>query len=117
LRKSNNISNLAEIKVDFLAEQEDTDVFKIERKIQIVKINLNKIYEQLNKWSSKSQDYHAKMLEIYQTVNQLREEKKVLEENLIENKKAADIYHEKFLKVMNKRKKESKGKQSFNIPT
>ncbi len=106
------IRDLAKIKVDFLAEQEDTDVFKIERKIQIVKINLNKIYEQLNKWSSKSQDYHAKMLEIYQTVNKLREEKKVLEENLIENKKAADVYHEKFLQVMNKRKKESKGKQS-----
>ena len=106
------IRDLAKIKVDFLAEQQDTDVFKIERKIQIVKINLNKIYEQLNKWSSKSQDYHAKMLEIYQTVNKLREEKKALEENLIENKKAADVYHEKFLHVMNKRKKESKGKQS-----
>ena len=106
------IRDLAKIKVDFLAEQEDTDVIKIERKIKIVKINLNKIYEQLNKWSSKSQDYHAKMLEIYQTVNKLREEKKALEENLIENKKAADVYHEKFLQVMNKRKKESKGKQS-----
>ncbi len=106
------IRDLAKIKQDFLAEQQDTDLYKIERKIQIVKINLNKIYEQLNKWSSKSQDYHAKMLEIYQSVNKLREEKKALEENLIENKKAADVYHEKFLHVMNKRKKESKGKQS-----
>ncbi len=110
------IRDLAKIKVDFLAEEQNTDIFKIERKIQIVKINLNKIYEQLNKWSSKSQDYHAKMLELYQTVNELREEKKALEENLIENKKAADVYHEKFLHVMNKRKKESKGKQS-NYPS
>ena len=106
------IRDLAQIKLDFLAEQQNSDTFKIERKIQIVKINLNKIYEQLNKWSTKSQDYHAKMLEIYQTVNELREEKKALEENLIENKKAADAYHEKFLRVMNKRKKESKGRQS-----
>lgn len=106
------IRDLAVIKQDFLAEQQNSDLFKIERKIQIVKINLNKIYEQLNKWSTKSQDYHAKMLEIYQTVNELREEKKALEENLIENKKAADAYHEKFLRVMNKRKKESKGRQS-----
>ena len=106
------IRDLAKIKLDFLAEQQNSDFFKIERKIQIVKINLNKIYEQLNKWSSKSQDYHTKMLEIYQTVNELREEKKALEENLIENKKAADAYHEKFLRVMNKRKKESKGRQS-----
>ena len=105
------IRDLAVIKQDFLAEQENSDVFKIERKIQIVKINLNKIYEQLNKWSTKSQDYHSKMLEIYQTVNELREEKKTLEESLIENKKAADAYHEKFLHVMNKRKKEFKGKQ------
>ena len=106
------IRDLAIVKQNFMAEQQDTDLFKIERKIQIVKINLNKIYEQLSKWSNKSQDYHAKMLEIYKTVNDLREEKKSLEENLIENKKAADIYHEKFLHVMNKRKKESKGKQS-----
>lgn len=106
------IRDLAQIKLDFLAEQQNSDLFKIERKIQIVKINLNKIYEQLNKWSTKSQDYHAKMLEIYQTVNELREEKKALEEKLIENKKAADAYHEKFLNVMNKRKKEFKGRQS-----
>ena len=106
------IRDLAQIKLDFLAEQQNSDTFKIERKIQIVKINLNKIYEQLNKWSTKSQDYHAKMLEIYQNVNELREEKKALEENLIENKKAADAYHEKFLRVMNKRKKEYKGRQS-----
>jgi len=106
------IRDLAKIKQDFLAEQQNSNLFKIERKIQIVRINLNKIYEQLNKWSSKSQDYHAKMLQNYQSVNELREEKKAVEENLIENKKAADAYHEKFLRVMNKRKKESKGKDS-----
>jgi uncharacterized coiled-coil DUF342 family protein len=105
------IRDLAQIKQTFLAEQQDSDFFKIERKIQIVKINLNKIYEQLNKWSNKSQDYHAKMHEIYQTVNELREKKKRLEEELIENKKAADAYHEKFLRVMSKIKKESKGKR------
>ena len=110
------IRDLAVIKQDFLAEQENNNTFKIERKIQIVKINLNKIYEQLNKWSTKSQDYHSKMLENYQTVNELREEKKALEEGLIENKKAADAYHEKFLSVMNKRKKEFKGKQSNYSP-
>jgi len=105
------IKELAQVKQDFLAEQQNSDFFKIERKIQIVKINLNKIYEQLNKWSTKSQDYHAKMHDIYQLVNELREKKKTLEEELIENKKAADAYHEKFLQVMSKRKKESKGKR------
>jgi len=105
------IRELAQIKQEFLAEQQDSDYSKIERKIQIVKINLNKIYEQLNKWSNKSQDYHAKMHDIYQTVNELREKKKTLEEELIENKKAADAYHEKFLRVMSKIKKESKGKR------
>ena len=43
--------------------------------------------------------------------NKLREEKKALEEELIENKKAADAYHEKFVRVMSKIKKESKGKR------
>ena len=105
------IRELAQIKQTFLAEQENSEFFKIERKIQIVKINLNKIYEQLNKWSNKSQDYHSKMQDIYQTVNKLRDQKKALEEELIENKKEADAYHEKFLKVMSKIKKESKGKR------
>jgi len=105
------IKELAQIKQEFLAEQQNSDFFKIERKLQIVKLNLNKIYEQLNKWSNKSQDYHAKMQDIYHNVNELREKKKKLEEELIENKKAADAYHEKFLLVMSKIKKESKGKR------
>ena len=105
------IRELAQVKQEFLAEQQNSDFLRIERKIQIVKINLNKIYEQLNKWSNKSQDYHAKMHDLYQTVNDLREKKKRLEEELIENKKAADAFHEKFLQVMSKRKKESRGKR------
>ena len=43
------IKELAESKQALFAEQENNDFFKIERKIEIVKINLNKIYEQLNK--------------------------------------------------------------------
>jgi len=110
------IGHLAHVKKEFLAEQQNGDFFKIDRKIQIVNINLKKIYEQLNKWSNKSQDYHTKMHDVYQTVNDLREKKKTLEEELIENKKAADAYHEKFLRVMSKRKKESKGKRPSYAP-
>lgn len=108
------IRELAIIKHDFLDEQQNNDYFRIERKIQIVKINLNKIYEQLSKWSNKSQNYHAKMHEAYEAINELREKKKALEEELIENKKAADAYHEQLLQVMNKRKKISKGKRPYN---
>lgn len=105
------IRELAKIKHDFLDEQQNSDYLRIERKIKIVKINLNKIYEQLSKWSNKSQNYHAKMHETYETINELREKKKTLEEELIENKKAADGYHEQLLRVMDKRKKISKGKR------
>ncbi|MFX1279963.1 MAG: hypothetical protein ACFFA3_11140 [Promethearchaeota archaeon] len=107
------IKQLAESKQTFLAEQENSDLFKIERKIEIVKINLNRIYEQLNKWSNKSQENHAKMLEIFQKVDELRESKKRMEEELIENKKTADRYHEQYLQVMNQRKKFSKGKKFY----
>jgi len=107
------IKELAEVKQDFLAQKENSVIFKLEQKIQIIKINLNKIYEQLNKWSNKSQNYHIKMLELYEQANQLKEKKKKLEEELIENKKSADKYHEKFLKVMNQRKKISKGKKPY----
>jgi len=108
------IRDLVQIKHEYLDEQQNNDYLRIERKIKIVKINLNKIYEQLGKWSNKSQNYHAKMHETYELINELRDKKKVLEEELIENKKAADAYHEQLLRVMNKRKKISKGKRPYN---
>jgi len=108
------IRDLAESKQNFLAEQENDELFKIERKIEIVKINLNKIYEQLNKWSDKSQENHAKMLELFQQVDVLRERKRAMEEELIENKKAADRYHEQYLQVMNQNKRASKGRKPYN---
>jgi len=107
------IRELAKIKQDFLAKQQNSDLFKIERKIQIVKINLNKIYEQLNKWSNKSQKYHIKMNELYQMAKNLRDKKRAIEEVLIENKKEADKYHEQYLKLMNQRKRFPRGKQSY----
>jgi len=107
------IRELAEMKQEFLSEQKNSDIFKIERKIEIVKINLNKIYEQLNKWSDKSQENHAKMLQEFQNVDKLKEDKKKLEEELIENKKTADRYHEQYLKVMTQRKKSYKGKKPY----
>ncbi|MHA2255109.1 MAG: DUF7121 family protein, partial [Candidatus Heimdallarchaeaceae archaeon] len=108
------IKELAESNQQILASQQNSDFFKIERKIEIVKINLNKIYEQLNKWSNKSQENHAKMLEIFNKVDELREKKKRREEELIENKKAADRYHEQYLQLMNQRKKFSKDKGPYN---
>ncbi|MFX1455158.1 MAG: hypothetical protein ACFFDB_07250 [Promethearchaeota archaeon] len=110
------IKLLAETKQSFLADQQNSDLFKIERKIEVVKINLNRIYEQLNKWSNKSQENHAKMLDIFKKVDELRDQKRKIEEELIENKRAADRYHEQYLQVMNQRKKISKGKKPY-IPT
>jgi len=108
-----DIRKLAEMKQEFFGERQNSDLFKLERKIEIVKINLNKIYEQLNKWSNKSQENHAKMQDLFQRVNTLKEKKKKMEEELIENKKAADHYHEQFLKLMNQRRKISKGKRPY----
>ncbi len=106
------IRELAEKKRETLEEKHNEGLFKIERKIEIVKINLNKIYEQLNKWSTKSQENHTKMLELYQKVDDLKKTKKKSEEELIENKKAADRYHEQFLLLMNQRKKLNKGRRN-----
>ena len=111
------IKELAKVKQDFLAEKQNSEIVKLEKKIQIVKINLNKIYEQLTKWSNKSQNYHVKMLEAYDNIRKLRETKKKLEEELIENKKAADSYHEQFLQAMNQRKRSSKGQKTYKPRT
>lgn len=105
------IKELSAKKQELLSEQKSDELFKIERKIEIVKINLNKIYEQLTKWSNRSQDYHGKMMEMYDKVNQLREQKKQQEEELIENKRSADEFHEKYLEYMNQKKKRAKTKK------
>ena len=110
------IKELAEIKQNYLAEQQNSDLFRIERKSEIVRINLNKIYEQLNRWSNKSQEYHAKMLETFQKVDQLKENKRIMEEELIQNKKSADRYHEQYLNLMTQRRKISKGKKPYKPP-
>ncbi|MFX0022398.1 MAG: hypothetical protein ACFE9S_08720 [Candidatus Hermodarchaeota archaeon] len=107
------IRELAAIKQENLSKQKDNDIFIIERKIEIVKINLNKIYEQLNKWSDKSQENHSKMLQEFQNVDKLKGDKRKLEEELIENKKTADRYHEQYLKLMNQSKKMYKGKKPY----
>ena len=104
------IRELAEVKKKIMEIQNTDEIFKLDRKIEIVKINLNKIYEQLTKWSNKSQDNHAKMLEEYDKVSLLKENRKKMEEDLIKNKQAADGYHEQLLELMNQRKKFSKSK-------
>ncbi|MFX1366202.1 MAG: hypothetical protein ACFFCE_05265 [Promethearchaeota archaeon] len=106
------IRELAAMKQEYLSEQNSNELFIIERKIEIVKINLNKIYEQLNKWSEKSQDNHSKMLQEFQNVDKLKEDKRKLEEELINNKKTADKFHEQYLKLMNQRKNTYKGKKT-----
>ena len=107
------IRELAELKKKILAEQEGSELFKLEKKIEIVKINLNKIYEQLTKWSNRSQKYHLMMRETYEKINELKKEKERLEEELIENKKAADAFHEKFLRAMNQKKLLSRKNRNF----
>ncbi len=106
------IKELWDSKNGLLKEQQSDEYYKIERKIELVKINMNKIYEQLEKWSNKSQENHLKMLDLYQKVNELRDQKKKIEEELIENKKAADSFHEQFLEVVNQKKKLGKVKKA-----
>jgi len=108
------IRELAESKQKFMEERQDDEFIKLNRKIELVKVNLNKIYEQLNKWSNKSQDNHAKMLELYDKVSELKDKKKRMEEDLIKNKQAADDYHEQFLELMNQRKKIPRGRRPYN---
>jgi len=107
------IRDLERKKQEVLVAQKTDNAYKIGRKIEIVKINLNKIYEQLNKWSSKSQKYHMKMLESYQKANDLKENKKLMEEELIRNKKAADRYHSQYLEVINQKKRRTQHRKPY----
>ncbi len=104
------IRELAKRKQEVLAEDEYNEIMKHEKKIEIIKINLDKIYEKITKWSNKSQKYHNRMHEIYDQVNKLKDKKREIEEKLIANKKSADNYHEKFLELMKLRKTMSRGR-------
>lgn len=104
------IRELAKKKQEVLAEDEYNDIMKQEKKIDIIKINLDKIYEKISKWSNKSQSFHNKMHETYEQVNSLKDKKRQIEEKLIANKKEADAYHERFLELMKKRKNIPRGR-------
>jgi len=104
------IRELAKQKQEILAEDEYNEIMKHEKKIEIIKINLDKIYEKINKWSNKSQKYHNRMHETYEQVNKLKDKKRQIEEKLITNKKEADTFHEKFLELMKLRKTMSRGR-------
>jgi uncharacterized coiled-coil DUF342 family protein len=104
------ISHLAMQKHEQLGEDKSSELLKKEKQIEIVKINLDKIYEQLEKWSNKSQEYHNKMLNAYDKANALKEKKKGVEERLIENKKQADKYHEQYLSLLKKKKGRGRGR-------
>ncbi|MBY9005478.1 MAG: hypothetical protein KGD63_01840 [Candidatus Lokiarchaeota archaeon] len=99
------ITDLMHKKQEFLGEENNDEYIKKEKKIKIIKINLNKIYEQLDKWSNQSQDFHNKMIEVYDEVKENKDKKKKIEEELIENKKQADKYHEKYLELVKEGKK------------
>lgn len=107
------IRDLEKEKQELKTTQQDNGIYLLVRKIEIVKINLNKIYEQLNKWSSKSQKYHMKMLELYQKANTLKENKKQMEEELIYNKREADKFHNQYLEVITHKKRKTRHKKPY----
>ena len=96
-----------------IAAHQNNEFYKNLRKIKFVEVKLKRIHEQLNKWSNKKRNYHIKMLDLYRKAKELKDNPKKMEEELIENKKAADRYHEQYLQVMNQNRKNSKGNKQL----
>lgn len=104
-KKQKKTKLLSEIEQKLSEELFSSDYYKTNKKIELLEINLNEIYKNLNKWSNKRRNNHIKMLALYRKARDLGNYTVKMEKNLRENKQVADQYYQTFLDLMSENKK------------
>lgn len=108
------ITELAEKQKDLLKYMEENDeLFQIEKNIDSVGIELDNIKANFDVLSKESQAFHEKMVTLYKEVDYINDQRKIKEEELINNKVKADEYHELFIKMLNQKKRVRKPKKPY----
>ncbi|MFX1499748.1 MAG: hypothetical protein ACFFDH_02145 [Promethearchaeota archaeon] len=80
--------------------QQQTEFGIIQKKIEFVKKELKNIRKQLNKNASQKRKYKDQLIDVLQKVYKLRENKKMMEKELIRNKGISEQYYIKFQKLL-----------------
>jgi len=108
------INDLNAKRKDLLKFMEEHDeLFQIEKDIDATQIELDDIKEQLDTLSKESQEFHEQMITLFKETDYLRDQRKAKEDELIENKKKADEFHELYIKMMNQQKKVKRPKKPY----
>lgn len=110
-----NINELERKKQEYIREQQNTEHYKIQKKIKFVKINLENISTQLDKLYNKRRNSHSIILDLYRRANKIKYDKKKLENELIDIKKTTLSNELPLLKDLTQDKKISKAKKPLEL--
>jgi len=99
------ISRLNKKKKELILELQRCELYKNQRKIEFIDIKLKINFEQLNKWVIKRRCSHEVLLDLFQKVYKLNNNKKKMERELSDNKRAAEHYFNQFSKTLIRNKK------------
>lgn len=95
------ISKLDKEKQELKIKLQSSEFYKNQSKIKFIEIKLKTIFEQLNKWFIKRRNSHEEIFDLFQKVYKLNNNKKKMERELSENKRAAERYFLQFSKTLN----------------
>lgn len=98
-KKQKRIHLISKIEKEQFIELQESDYYKIHKKIELLEMRLKEIYKHLNKWSIKKQKSHKKMLDLYRKAKEFQNFKNKMEKELKINKKSANDYYQNFLKI------------------
>ncbi|MFX1258185.1 MAG: hypothetical protein ACFFAN_10020 [Promethearchaeota archaeon] len=100
-KKKEHLEELTKKEQEQIFAFQNNEYYINQGKIERVQINLKEINKYLKDWSIKKHNIFIKMSDLYNKANKLEESKKKMENELIETKKLADLYHLNFLKTLN----------------
>ncbi|MFX1387929.1 MAG: hypothetical protein ACFE9M_11990 [Promethearchaeota archaeon] len=95
------INTLEKKKQELKIKLQSSELYKNQRKIEIIDIKLKTIVEQLNKWFFKRRNSCKEIFDLFQKVYKLNTNKKKMEKQLSENKRAAERYFLQFSRALN----------------
>lgn len=108
------ITELAEKRKELLKYMEENDeLYQTEKDIDSIGIELDNIKINFDVLSKESQEYHEKMITLYKEIDYIIDQRKIKEEELINNKIKADEYHELFIKMLNQKKRVRRPKKPY----
>jgi hypothetical protein len=100
------IKKAEELKERLSKKLQNSAYYKNQRSIASLEVNLQELYNNLDKLTAKRLNSHKKMLELYRKTREFEDIKRNIEEEMIMNKNAAYRNYQLFTQLMNQNKVE-----------